>query len=66
MSYMTEYGESCDFVREKFKLPDTISIYELVVRLTDEFKLIEDKLQKLEKSCQMKPKKQTKQLKSVK
>ncbi len=67
MSYLSEYTLAMDYVREKFGLPASVSLYEAVVKTVNELRLIEDKLQKLErmeKSCRKKPKQ--KQSKSAK
>lgn len=45
-----------DYVRERLKLPNDVSLYEAVVKFVSEFKQIEEQLQKSqkEKSCQTK------------
>ena len=53
-----------DFARERYGLSVSASLYEIVVKVVTELKSLEEKLQKLEKSCQKKPKQ--KQSKSVK
>ena len=57
MSDFTDYGLAMDYVRERFGFPVTTSMYEIVVRLTNEFQILEEiqKSQK-EKLCQTKPK----------
>lgn len=61
MSYLDEYNQAMDFVRERYGLPASVSMYEAVVKVVRELKEIEDKLQKLEKSCQKKPNQSLKQ-----
>ena len=62
MTYMTQYIADCDYIRDKLGLPSDVSLHEMVVKFTKEFKLLEELLQKSqkEKSCQTKPKKQLK------
>jgi hypothetical protein len=38
-----------DYVRERFSLPQNVSLYEAVVKVVSEFKQIEEKLQKSQK-----------------
>lgn len=57
MSYLHEYTLAMDFVRERFDLPDTVSMYEAVAKVVSEYKLLEEKLQKSEATCLKKPKK---------
>jgi hypothetical protein len=38
-----------DYVRSKFGLPPTVSLYEAVVKIVSEYKQIEEKLQKSQK-----------------
>jgi hypothetical protein len=56
MSFLSEYTLAMDYVREKYGYSPTTSMYELVVRVVGELQQLEAKLQKLEKSCQKKPK----------
>ena len=57
-----KYTLAMDFARERYGLSVSASLYEIVVKVVTELKSLEEKLQKLEKSCQKKPK----QLKSKK
>ena len=49
MSYLSEYTLAMDYVRERFSLPQNVSLYEAVVKVVSEFKQIEEKLQKSQK-----------------
>jgi hypothetical protein len=69
MSYLADYTLAMDYVRERFGMSPSVSLYELVVKLVSEFKRIEVELQKSQKgkSCQTKQKKsKTTQFKSAK
>ena len=48
------FSSNCDWVREKFNLPITASIYEVVNVLTEYVKKIDLKSQKGEEQCQNK------------
>jgi hypothetical protein len=65
---MDEYTLGMDFIRERFDLPTTTSLYEAVATIVSEFKILEELLQKSqeEKLCLMKPKKSKKASKSQK
>jgi hypothetical protein len=49
MSYLTEYTLAMDYVREKFGLPASVSMYEAVVKTVIELKRLEAELQKSQK-----------------
>jgi len=42
MSELSTYTESMDYVRKRFKLPDSVSLYEAVNKVVAELKLIEE------------------------
>ena len=48
MNYDNDYSANMDYVREKFNLPETTSLYECVGRLVDAYKeLTETKVESL-------------------
>ena len=49
MSYLADYGEAMDYIRDKLRLPNTVSLYEAVVKMVSEYKRMEDSLQKSQK-----------------
>ena len=65
MSYLGEYTLAMDFIRERYGLPASASLYEAVVKVVMELKELEDKLQKSQKEKSWKRTKKI-QSKSVK
>lgn len=68
---ITSYSEDCDYLRKKFELHDSVSIYELVNKATNFIKEVDDiadldKLNTLEKEKEQCPKKKVLKSKSKK
>lgn len=66
MSRMSDYSTNCAYIRKKFNLPLTTSLYELVNKLTEYVKQIDEKSKTGENTCQQKLKTQSKSKKQLK
>ncbi len=42
MSYLGQYSEAMDYVRERLELPDATPLYECVVKFVAEFKRLDE------------------------
>ena len=64
MSELSDYSINCDYLRDKFDLPNEVSIYGLINKATDYIRSVETtNSQKEKKPCQ---KKSTRKLKNKK
>ena len=43
MDEMTSYQNNCDYIRDTFDLPPNVSIYAIVNKITEEYKIFKDK-----------------------
>ena len=43
MAEMEDYQSNCDYIREKFELPVNVSVYAIVNKITEQYKILKDK-----------------------
>lgn len=44
MGELESYKLNCDYIREQFSLPENTSLYALVNKIVEEYKILKDKL----------------------